>query len=383
MRYECGLIIDLSISDVKQLSYTCKSIIKILSKQSPLHREAAVLSRFLYKFDKKFRNDIGYRNLRKVNTALRRYLSLNFLKDVETFTSVLPTDVDVIYLPTRQMAEYILLRLITFAKIMLRVGICSKQAAIFYLDRVKRGESHWMSLMPYALVSRIWSMSVVLIQHSCNWFSNLYPFLDKLAFKGLPFLPEGYNLPKDLEKCIDVKNTENFHRFQWSQKKTINFQSLITEDSNGDTFENIIKFVELVNKGESLEEGFEHENTTGLAVKLKDSESFQIPPDKSVDHGEVISRDSFKYLFKATVALPKIHHYPERVTNKGTLQEFINIEEKLRNEDNGLSLTNHLSFMQWQALKTSLVSLLGSLSNNRKIEKKFRKVWKEKCVDYK
>lgn len=374
---------DLSVSDVKQLNDTCKSIIKILSKQSPLHREAAVLSRFLYKFDKKFRNDIGYRNLKKVNSALRRYLAVNFLKDVESFTSVLPKDMEEIYLPTRQMLEYIMLRLITFAKIMLRVGVCSKQAAIFYLDRVKRGESHWMSLMPYALVSRIWSISVVLVQHSCNWFSNLYSFLDKLKFKGLSFLPESYNLPTNLEKWLNFKNMESFGRFEWSRKKTINIESLIIEDSDGDIIENIMKYVELVNKDESLEEKFEQENTTELTEKLNDSESFQVPIDKTVDYGEVISRDTFKNLFKTTVILPKIHHYAERVTNKDTLQQFINTEEKLRYEENDLSLTNHLSFMQWQALKNSLVSLLDSLSNNRKIIKKFQKVWKEKCLDYK
>lgn len=380
----CELLTGLFISDVKQLNYTCNSIIKVLSKQSPLHREAAILSRFVYKFDKKFRNDIGYRNLKKVNTALRRYLAVNFLKDVQTFNSVMPKDVDEIYLPTRQMIEYILLRLITFAKIMLRVSVCSKQAAVFYLDRVKRGESHWMSLMPYALVCRLWSLSVVLVQHSCNWFSNLYPFLDKLKFKGLPFLAESYTFPTDLEKWLDIKNMESFGRFEWSRKKTMNIESMIVEDSDGDTIENIMKYVELVNKDESLEEEkFEQENLTGYVEKVKDGEMFQVPIEKTVDHGEVISRDTFKNLFKTAIALPKIHHYAERVTNKDTLQQFINTEDKLRNEENALSLTSHLSFMQWQALKNCLDSLLGSLSNNRKIEKKFQKVWKEKCLDYK
>lgn len=263
---------------------------------------------------------------------------------------------------------------------MLRVSVCSKQAAIFYLDRVKRGESHWMSLMPYALVSRIWSISVVLVQHSCNWYSNLFPFRDQLKFKGLPFLPVSYSLPADLEQWLDLKNMENFGRFEWSQKKTINFESLITEDNDGDTIENIMKYVELINKDESLEEKYEQK--VGLAVELEDNESL-VPIHKTMDHGEIISRDAFKNLFRPTVTPAKIHHNAERVTNKDTLQQFIDTEEKLRNEENGLSLTNHLSFMQWQALKTSLVSLLGSLSKNRKIEKKFQKVWKEKCLDYK
>lgn len=306
------------------------------------------------------------------------------MRDVLTFTRVLPKDVEEIYLPTKQMIEYILLRLITFAKIMLRVGICSKQAAIFYLDRIKRGESHWMSLMPYALISRIWSVSVVLVQHACNWFSSLHSFLDKLKFKGLPFLPEGYNLPTDLEKWLDVKNIENFSRFEWSQKKKVNIEALIIEDGDGDIIENIMKYVGLVNKDENCEENLEHEKC-GFTENLKgnDNEYFQVPLDETVDCGEAISRDAFKNLFKTTVSADKIHHYAERVTNKDNLQQFINTEEKLRNEENHLSLTSHLSFMQWQALKNSLVLLFESLSNNRKIEKKFQKIWKEKCLDYK
>lgn len=264
---------------------------------------------------------------------------------------------------------------------MVRVAICSKQAAIFYLDRVKRGESHWMSLMPYALVSRIWSMSIVLVQHSCNWYSSLYQFLDKLKFKGLPFLPEGYNLPTDLEKWLNLKNMENFGRFEWSHKKT-NVETLIMEDDDGDTIENIMKYVELVNKDESLEDKLEQEKY-GYTEKLKDDVSFEVPTDETVDCGQAISRDTFKDLFKTTVPSAKIHHYAERVTNKDSLLQFINTENKLRNEGNSLSLTSHLSFMQWQALKNSLVSLLESLSNYRKIEKKFQKIFKEKCLDYK
>ncbi|XP_049867882.1 uncharacterized protein LOC126368055 [Pectinophora gossypiella] len=362
--------------DVRQLSHTCKNIIKVLSKQSPLHREAAICSRFLYKFDKKFRNDIGYRNFKKVNTALRKYLGLNILKDIESFHSVLPTDDDQ-YLPTRQMLEYVLVRLLSFSKIMERICVCSKVAAVFYLDRVKRGESHWMSLMPFALLSRVWSMSTVLLQHSCNWYTNLQSFLDKLKLKGLNFLPADYMLPNNIEEWLDMKNLDNVGRFQWSQKKDIEIDQSLVEDEEGDTFDNILDFVNQINEN-ILEE--EEPMTISVPDKTKDAKTLQVT-NTAVDFGEKISRDIFKNFFKPIEE--KIIHTAERVTNKDSLNKFMLKEEKFRNENSNQSLTKHLSFMQWQALRSSLLALQESLSNNRKIEKRFKKIWQEKCLDYK
>ncbi|KAI5638818.1 hypothetical protein NE865_08520 [Phthorimaea operculella] len=363
--------------DIQQLAHTCNALIKFLSKQSPLHREAAICARFLYKFDKKFRNDIGYRSLRKVNTALRKYLTLHLLKDFENFISLLPSQDDEQYLPTRQMLEYVLLRLLAFSKIMLRICVCSKQAAVFYLDRLKRGESHWMSLMPYALLSRIWSISMVLLQRSHAWYSNLNPFLEQLKLKGMNFLPADYSLPSDLEEWLDLKNLDNFGKFEWSQKKQVKFDQLLSVDDEGDTLDNILEFVDKINEAipevEETDVEFDEMKPQSTEVQVK---------NVSIDQGEKISRDIFKSFFK-TDTVAEIKHSANRVTNKQSLNQFINNEEKFRNENSSHALTGHLSFMQWQSLKNSLLSLHDSLAKNRKIEKKFQKIWKEKCLDYK
>ncbi|KAJ2949825.1 hypothetical protein O0L34_g11141 [Tuta absoluta] len=363
--------------DVQQLAHNCNTLIKFLAKQSPLHREAAICSRFLYKFDKKFRNDIGYRSLKKVNTALRKYLSLNLLKDFQNFLLLLPSQDDEQYMPTRQMLEYVLLRLLAFSKIMLRICVCSKQAAVFYLDRLKRGESHWMSLMPYALLSRIWSISMVLLQQSSAWYSNLHPFLGQLKLKGINFLPPDYSFPNDLEEWLDMKNLDNFGRFEWSQKKQVKFDQLLGVDDEGDTLDNILQFVDKINEDipevEDIDKKLEEMKPISTEVQVT---------NVSIDQGEKISRDIFKSFFK-TDKIPEIKHSAERVTNKQSLNQFITNEEKFRNESSSQALTVHLSFMQWQSLKNSLVSLHQSLANNRKIERKFQKIWKEKCLDYK
>lgn len=366
-------------ADVKELTQACNTILNVLTKQSPLHNESAIVSRFIYKFDKKFRNDLGYRNLKKVNTALKKYLLLNLMKDVENFISALPSEDDQ-YLPTRQMLEYLLVRIITFSKLMFRICVCSKQAAIFYLDRVKRGESHWMSLMPYALLSRVWSVTKVLLQHSCSWYSRLQPFLFELKLKGLDFLPKDYNLPLDLEEWLDMKNLDVVGRFEWSQKKQIQIDAGLIEDNEGEVLDNILKFANQINT-ENTEEDTEIDSDM---KKIEKSDEIQFTSIKNVDLGEAISRDMLKNLSNAVPGLPqkKINHSADRVTNKESLKQFIVTEEELRNESNSKSLTQHLSFMQWQALKNSLNQLYDSLANNRKIERKFQKLWKEKCLDY-
>ncbi|XP_041988343.1 uncharacterized protein LOC121739825 isoform X2 [Aricia agestis] len=355
-------------------------MVTILSKQAPLHKESALLSRFLYKFDKKFRNDIGYRKFKKVNSALRRYLTVDLLKDIKIFKTLLPVDYNIeCYLPTRQMLEYVLVRIITFAKIMLRIAVCSKQSAIFYLNRIKRGESHWMSLMPYALLSRIWSMSLVLLQHSCNWYNRLYGFRKYLSHKGVAFLSEDCELPPDLGKWLNMKEMNDEGRFNWAQKSSLELDALLVENEEGDLCENILMYVDKVNSPESDDE-CDNKVPTLKEVKI-DSESLSLNDDLGV----AISRDSFKLLNNVPSTVTKQKESPhsiENVTNLSTLQDFIQQEDKYRNESHYLSLTKHLSFMQWQSLKTAMENFENKIMNKNKLQKKLVKLWKQKCLDY-
>ncbi|XP_045534690.1 nucleolus and neural progenitor protein [Papilio machaon] len=381
--------------DWRYLKQACTNAVNILSKQSPLHNESALLSRFIYKYDKKFRNDIGYRIFKKINTTLRRYLMLNIIKDIENFALTLPNDTESDeYLPTRQMLQYVLVRLVSFSKLMLRISVCCKKAAVFYLDRVKRGESHWMSLMPYALLCRIWSLSNVLLQHSCSWYAQMYPFLRNLQLKGLPFLPNGYELPVNLADWLDLKNLENLGRFQWAHKEIIKVDKILVEDSESNTVDSLMMYINEINKdNEQIEmkllpsEPFLETNIQTIEKYVDEGEVISREHFKGVDNGEAITREHFKSFFEqpkkeAKAKKGAYYHSLDRVTNTKTLAEFVNKEETYRYEQNIMSLTNHLTFMQWQALKTTLLRLCGdNLSNNRKIQRKFLQIWKKKCVE--
>lgn len=387
-------------------------MIRVLSKQSPLHREGALLSRFVYKYENKFRNDIGYRYIRKSYSSLRKYKEINLLKDVENFTAVLPGEDDE-FAPTRQMLEYVLSRIITFSKLMVRIYISSKQAAIFYMDRVKRGESHWMSLIPYALVSRIWSMSGILLHHATSWYFCLHPYLDILQPKGLEFLPRDYELPKDLFVWLDLKNLDNFGKFDWSEKRTIQVV-LGFDDQETDSFENFLEYASNINE-ENMDTEIEN-STFGQKLKSNTELIGQLHTSNiaKMDHGQAISRESYKALSslsqdhehipmqgvpnlgkpakesckvlsdfqKKLTNENKSNHYFGKITNVNSLKQFLEKEETFRNDGSNQSLTKHLSFMQWLTLKTSLLKIGDTVLNNKKIEKKLSKVWKEKCLDY-
>ncbi|XP_022126493.2 nucleolus and neural progenitor protein-like [Pieris rapae] len=395
--------------DIRSLRYNTNNIIQVLTKQSPLHQESAVCSRFLYKFDKKFRNDIGYRSFKKVNSALKKYLSLNLLKDIQRFVSLLPNKDDELYLPTRQMMEYVLVRIMSFSKLMLRIVICAKQAAVFYLDRIKRGESHWMCLMPYALLSRIWSMAQVLLQHSCNWYNQLHPLLKILEPKGLNFLPPDYKMPDDLELWCDLKNLNEYGNFEWTHKIKIKVEPMILDESDGDGnfCDSIFELANQINEKTVVPEDV---NFTITTIKETPNETNIYSQDNDIGvpvsreniqtNVKIVSREISQAILEAQVketvmaedicVLEKREskhityiHSIDNVSNNNSLKEFIDIEEKYRNKNKDKALTGHLSVMQWLTLKSSLLKLTEDGCLPRKLIRKIQKIWHEKCLYYK
>lgn len=440
--------LDFSLS---QLRDEFKDIIECLSSQGPFHKECAIISRLIYIFDKKFRNDIGYLHLKKTNVVLRRYLKLNLLNDARYFDNTLPQDTMCnIYLPTKQMLEYVLVRLQSFSKLLVRAIVCSKKASILYFDRVKRGEGHWMSFMPYVVLCRIWSLSSFLLKKSCKWYNNLFPYLRKFKPLGLQFLPNNYKLPESLEDWLEIDSLEEIGRLNWAKNKTIEVVSAL----EGLSAENDDKFDIIEYMKQAVQE-FEEDNKNKLKAVTKSSnkityeneitnfnpntansnedthsESSTVIIDRNtnIDIGETVSRDDFLTAGNKTTILNiynlklestesidegsslNIHglkinkkelslsnlenkkskriktqlHSSEHVKNVKHLISFISREDELRNNGSKESLTSHLSFMQWLALKTAMEHVARGKEGRSDvvISKKFKKIWRTKCLNY-
>ncbi|XP_046822861.1 uncharacterized protein LOC124425889 [Vespa crabro] len=188
--------------DVTGLKKTLKRIIKDLESQNDMHTEAAILSRLIYRMKCKFRNDKGFKNMEKVNRALLNYLNLGLEKEYKNFESYIELSGIFVTLPSKQMLEYILVRTQGFAKLLARVEEVAKCAGTYLRTRIILGHAWTITLVAYAIISRIWILSKYLVKRSCIWYNGLYRFLNTFKMIGHPWLLKKDNLPSDLKSWL-------------------------------------------------------------------------------------------------------------------------------------------------------------------------------------
>lgn len=144
------------LSDSTAFLATLQKIIHDLESQQMLHAEAAILSRLIYRMKSKFRNDKGLKGMSKVNRALLNYLSLSLNSEYKNLKSYVESDGKYINLPSRQMIEYVLVRTQGFSKLLLRLDEVASHTAHFLKTRMSSGHAWSISVIAYAVVSRIW-----------------------------------------------------------------------------------------------------------------------------------------------------------------------------------------------------------------------------------
>lgn len=133
-----------------------EKVIQDLRSQELLHKEAAILSRLIYRMKSKFRNDKGVKAMSKVNKALLNYLLLSLDKEYENLKGFVEVEGKYIELPSKQMVEYVLVRTQGFAKLVSRVEEVSRHSAHFLRSRIALGHAWGTTIIAYAVVSRIW-----------------------------------------------------------------------------------------------------------------------------------------------------------------------------------------------------------------------------------
>lgn len=145
-----------SLLDGNAFLTSLDKVINDLTTQELLHKEAAILSRLIYRMKIKFRNDKGVKSMSKINKSMLNYLSLSLEKEYENLKGYVEINEKFITLPSKQMVEYVLVKTQGFSKLMLRVEEVSKYAAHFLKCRIGLGHAWSMAVIAYAVVSRIW-----------------------------------------------------------------------------------------------------------------------------------------------------------------------------------------------------------------------------------
>ncbi|XP_043490930.1 uncharacterized protein LOC122516824 [Polistes fuscatus] len=283
--------------DIKGLNVILQRIIKDLEAQNDLHKEAAILSRIIYRMKCKFRNDKGFKNMEKVNRALLNYLNLALEKEYKNFKSNIELNGRFVILPSKQMLEYILVRTQGFAKLLARVEEVTKNAGIFLRSRIVLGHAWTITLVAYAVISRIWVLSRNLVKRSCIWYNSLHRFLNTFKTVGLPWLSKNDTLPVDLKSWLalpwlDENESSILEENILKDKmfKLIEFQDdNLNEDLNFNLTDKLMKLetTELTTDvSENIFKSNVSKNVTELSIHMSD------------DLGEIVDRSSCAINFK-------------------------------------------------------------------------------------
>lgn len=132
-----------------------KALLELQSNMA-FQTEAAIISRLIYRMKSKLRSDKGLKNMEKVNRALLNYLKLSLENDYTYLKDNAECNGSILALPSRQMLQYVLVRTQGFSKLMCRIESVAGHAADFFKSRLSLGQAWNMSIVAYAVISRIW-----------------------------------------------------------------------------------------------------------------------------------------------------------------------------------------------------------------------------------
>nr|XP_003708405.1 PREDICTED: uncharacterized protein LOC100875173 [Megachile rotundata]XP_012152787.1 PREDICTED: uncharacterized protein LOC100875173 [Megachile rotundata] len=304
---------------------TLEKIIKDLTSQKLLHKEAAILSRIIYRMKTKFRNDKGVKFMLKVNKTLLNYLHLQLKKEYENLKDFVEINNDYVTLPSKQMIEYVLVRTQGFAKLVLRMEEVSKLTAHFLRSRIGIGHAWTVATIAYAIISRIWVLSRYLVKQSCIWYNDLYQYLKSFKVSGIQWLPDNYEFPNDLKLWLSVPWIEEpipSVPSSYGLQSSI-FKLIIPGDYESD--EDLIFDTEDNSKPTNADNALlsqKKENITSSITPTNEKKS--IVSDN--DTGEVIDRRTFYLERVKNVAI-----VPKEKKHKGTTK-IKDTEEKIHHE---------------------------------------------------
>ncbi|XP_050574273.1 uncharacterized protein LOC126914402 isoform X1 [Bombus affinis] len=293
--------------DASTFLLTLDKIIKDITSQELLHKEAAILSRLIYRMKRKFRNDKGVKSMSKINKVLLKYLSLSLEKEYENLKNYVEIDEKYITLSSKQMVEYVLVKTQGFAKLMLRLEEVSKHAAYFLKCRINLGHAWSTAIIAYAVVSRIWILSRYLVKKTCTWYNDLYQYLHFFEFVGLSWLPKDYELTNDLKSWLSVPWIDNpisSIPSDYGLKNTM-FKLIIPREYDSD--ENLDCDIQDYNKETKSENTFSSvENKNAIHISVPSEIKNVVSND---DVGEIIDRHTFnlKYIQNTSIADRKEH----------------------------------------------------------------------------
>ncbi|KAL1489327.1 hypothetical protein ABEB36_014245 [Hypothenemus hampei] len=192
--------------DLKKLQTALQDGINHFKNQKFLSIETNLLYRILYRMKMKFRNGKDFKLLEKMHRCLKNYFSTRMNWHLQNLLDLLPKTFtkNECYVPSKNMLLYILVRLQGLVKLLEHIyNTCLLLAEQL---QMRLGVGHFWKLffILFAIVSRISVIVKANTRFLCELYGKLLPHSYKLSPIGVPFLPDGYELPTDLREWLSV-----------------------------------------------------------------------------------------------------------------------------------------------------------------------------------
>lgn len=301
----------------------------------------AILSRCIYKTKTKFRTDKWTKEMQKLNHALLQYLNLNIVYHVEGFKEMLPKSSEhIYYLPTKNMLDYILVRLQGIIKIMCRAIECAKCAAFYMEQRIALGQFWKIVFICFAVVSRLRILAIEIMKFSWRFFIVAVSYSSLLKNTGPQWLSSNYVFSRNIEDyvCNSCYN-EGFNAILKTQDRTSNIFDYLQSPST-DTIDNSAD-----NNNKSELETPSSMLTTTISKKAK-KKHISTALDKNKVNYDVKNKEEKSNLI-------------DDLKTVKDLKKFLHAEDRARESSSIKSCALHnLDGLQWNMMRKKLKALL-------------------------
>lgn len=273
--------------DIEKFHSLCEDMMNLFTRYPQLYSDSLLLSRIIYRMKQKFRTSKDFKALEKLSKCLHRYFSLNLSFDLQSLKELLPDNYsDQLYLPSRNLVEYVLVRLQGVSKLMEYIIETSTDIAHMLTIRIYTGHFWKIGFIVFSIVSRIYVLSRYTLKAICNFYSQLLPISKQLKTVGKVWLPKNYVFPQNLEEWLDInlsKLDQNFQQLQGSTSvpEILHYFNLVN-DSDSDL--EISDEYMVVKENDECENKLSESNGTQSKVKSKTLTGFTA----GEDIGEII-----------------------------------------------------------------------------------------------
>ncbi|XP_067645562.1 uncharacterized protein [Eurosta solidaginis] len=172
---------------------------------------AALLGRLMGRRKSSFRSMIGFRAVKKCNTATCRLLRIDITRELELFQGSLPdfnlNSAKTLELPTRNSFDYVLIRLLNVHGVYQRIRECCKQAAEYFTKMMRNNFFMETSTLLLAVLAKLYSLSALLDSKCVELYNQMQPMRTKFPLAERSTHHE-FDLPEKIERLQDNQPLE-------------------------------------------------------------------------------------------------------------------------------------------------------------------------------